>query len=372
MRTLLILCLIGITHLCWGQFGSVVSYPNGVDTSTLNKSPEFYLLDWPQDANLSTKETPMKIMVDSMGAQKVNLLVDAENHPVLYNSHIITPVCADGDCKLMHITLYWTLLGDYAGFDRSVEEPLTKHDHDEFIYGDYWKLHELLKDHNSILKRRAIDDLVEKPKPSAIEGVDAVSGATVKEVKESVVGGALYSCYVAWHLVHGPIKEAIKEYSAQLQNDEMLLRMLENNNTNYQMHALTNLSKEDYWENFERIAELFKTGIPLVRSFIIKNMSQSFKESPEAMRPFWEALPEIDINSRSLLLQHLENIPENNLRELTSNLGVLTKNQLRQVLDYLEKKEPLPDDLKTNLSRFAASNKEKNAYLVSQYLEDSQ
>lgn len=370
MRTFLIVFLIGITQ-SWGQFGSVVSYPNGAGTSTLNKSPEFYLLDWQKGTNLSAKETTIQIMVDSLGAQKVNLLVDHKNRPILYNSHIITPVCADGDCKLMHITFYWTLLGDYAGFDRSVEEPLTKHDHDEFVYADYWKLHELLKDHNSILKRRAINELVEKPKPSEMEGVDALSGATVKEVKESVVGGALYSCYVAWHLVHGPIKEAIKEYSSKLQDNDMLLGMLESNHTNYQMHALTNLNKEDYKKHLERIAELFKTGIPLVRSFIIKNMSDFFKEIPEEMRPFWEALPEIDINSRSLLLQHLENIPENNLLQLTSNLGVLTKNQLRLVLDYLEEKEPLSDGIKINLGQFAGSSKEKHAYLVSQYLGEN-
>ena len=86
----------------------------------------------------------------------------------------------------MHIRLYWTLLGEYAGFDRYVDLPLTKHDHDEFKEEDYQKLHSLLKDPNSVLRRRTIDELVEKPKQRTVNGVDALSGATIAEVKESV------------------------------------------------------------------------------------------------------------------------------------------------------------------------------------------
>ncbi|WKX76613.1 hypothetical protein [Zobellia laminariae] len=197
MRRLALGILLLLTHLCEAQFGSAVAFPNSSEKTVLDKSPEFFVLNWKQGTILNSSETPMEIVVDSVGAQKVNIFRDNSDAPVLYSSNIITPVCADGDCRLMHITLYWTLLGDYAGFDRSSEEPLTKHDHDEFLFSDYWKLHELLKDHNSILKRRAIDELVTKPKPSTIEGVDALSGATIKEVKESVVSGALYSCYVA-------------------------------------------------------------------------------------------------------------------------------------------------------------------------------
>lgn len=192
--------VIGLLFLlplfCEAQFGPAIAFPEAAQKTTLDARPEFFVLDWEKGSVLDIVETPMTIRVDSVGAQKIYLLQDINREPVLYSSNIVTPVCADGDCKLMHITLYWTLLGDYAGFDRCVEEPLTKHDHDEFLFADYWKLHELLQDHNSILKRRALDELVTKPKPSEMEGVDALSGATVKEVKESVVSGA--SIRVTW------------------------------------------------------------------------------------------------------------------------------------------------------------------------------
>lgn len=366
--------VIGLLFLlplfCEAQFGPAIAFPEAAQKTTLDARPEFFVLDWEKGSVLDIVETPMTIRVDSVGAQKIYLLQDINREPVLYSSNIVTPVCADGDCKLMHITLYWTLLGDYAGFDRCVEEPLTKHDHDEFLFADYWKLHELLQDHNSILKRRALDELVTKPKPSEMEGVDALSGATVKEVKESVVSGALYSCYVAWHLVHGKVKEALKAYTAERQNEGMLLRMLNSTHTNYQMYALKNLDQGQYKANFSRIAELFRSGIPLVRSFIIKNLADMFARSPSTMQPFWEALPYIDINTRSLLLQHIDTAPEATLMTISTQLGVLTKNQLLLFLSHLESKESVPTEIWENLRRFAASSKEKNAYIVVQFLED--
>ncbi|SIS48949.1 hypothetical protein SAMN05421766_102336 [Zobellia uliginosa] len=370
MRPIALVFLLLVSYLCEAQFGSAIAFPNNSKRTTLDTSPEFFVLNWEEGTVLDISQTPMSIMVDSVGAQKINILRNKDRAPVLYSSNIVTPVCADGDCKLMHITLYWTLLGDYAGFDRSVEEPLTKHDHDEFLFTDYWKLHELLQDHNSILKRRAIDELVTKPKPSTIEGVDALSGATVKEVKESVVSGALYSCYVAWHLVHGKIKEELKAYTLGQQNEDMLLRMLNSAHTNYQMYALENLDQGQYKANFPRISELFKSGIPLVRSFIIKNMADMFVQSPSTMQPFWDALPHIDINTRSLLLQHIDTASEATVTAISTQLGVLTKNQLLKFLSHLENKKSLSAKILENLRRFAASSKEKNAYIVVQFLED--
>lgn len=150
----------------------------------------------------------------------------------------------------------------------------------------------------------------------------------------------------------------------------MLLRMLNSTHTNYQMYALKNLDQGQYKANFSRIAELFRSGIPLVRSFIIKNLADMFARSPSTMQPFWEALPYIDINTRSLLLQHIDTAPEATLMTISTQLGVLTKNQLLLFLSHLESKESVPTEIWENLRRFAASSKEKNAYIVVQFLED--
>lgn len=338
----------------------------------LLQRPEFYILDWEYGTQLKEEPIALSIEVDSMGLQKVNVLVNSEERPVLYTSDVSTPVCADGDCRLMEIRLYWTLLGEYAGFDYYRNAPLTKHDHDEFLSADYLKLHRLLMDNNSILKRRKIDELVDKPKQPKTEGVDAVAGATIKEVKESVVGGALYSCYTAWHLVHGPIKDAIQKRTLSSLDDTMVLQMLGSSNTDYQLFALKRLTENEYEAHYLRIAEIFESSIPLVRTFVVKKLPDSFWSSEKLQKPFWKSFSKVDINSRSLLLDHLSEAPKTVLEGLSVELTNMTKNQIKVFLDYLEESESVSASIQANLKAFSNSDTETYAYLVKIYMEDFQ
>ena len=354
------------------QFGFQNTISQETVKNVVDRAPEFFVLEWKQGTKLTEKKTELFIEVDLLGRQDISVLVDKNNRPVLYVSDISTPVCADGECRLMHIRLYWTLLGGYAGFDRYIELPLTKHDHDEFRVIDYQKLHELLKDKYSILGRRAIDQLVKKPKEPKMEGVDAVAGATIKEVKESVVSGALYSCYVAWHLVHGEIREKIKENLLCNLTDSMVLNMLHSNHSDYQMFALKELNEKGYEEQYIRIAEIFETGIPLIRAFIIKNLTEIFWDSSKSQQPFWESFAHVDINSRSLLLTHLNKTSGAVLELISMNLDIMTKNQLKVYLDHISKKKTIDPGIKKNLYTFATSGTETYAYLVKQFLVDYQ
>src|SRR3546814_8890384 len=76
------------------------------------------------------------------------LLKDGSGLPEAYTSSITTPVCDDSLCALMHIRIYWDLLGNYAGSDTVAGEPLTKNDHLNFMQDDYIKLHKLLSYNN--------------------------------------------------------------------------------------------------------------------------------------------------------------------------------------------------------------------------------
>ena len=342
---------------------------NTDEVNVLKKPPEFYVLDWQPGTILMEAKTDLFIEVDSMGRQEVKLWVDHKDQAVLYSSNVSTPVCADGECKLMHIRLYWTLLGDYAGFDRYPNMPLTKHDHEEFLISDYERLHQLLMDDNSVLKQRSIDQLVEAPTQRVVNGVDALSGATIAEVKESVVSGALYSCYVAWHMVHGEVRAKIKTYTSTKLNNDLLLTMLNSSNRAYQMFALQQLNEQQYVDQYLDIAEVFKKGTPLIRGFIIKNVPEIFWTTPELQMPYWDEFTRIDIGSRSLLLEHLENAPHRVQTIIMNNLGVLTKNQLKTFLYYLNTSRPSTELLR-ELETFANDPNEKYSYLALQFLEE--
>lgn len=370
MRTAFVVITFFFTSICLAQLGTPKVFPDNLLDSIFNERPEFFVLEWEQGTVLTNKETDIYIEVDSTGIQSVDLLIDIEEDPVLYTANISAPVCADGACRLMNIRIYWSILGRYAGFDRIKGLPLTKHDHDEFLEMDYLKLHQLLIDDNSILKRREIDDLVETPKDTMMEYVDGISGATKEEVKESVVSGALYSCYIAWHLVHGEVKSEIKNHTLSLMNDEMLIGMLNSNNADYQFFALNRLNRHQYEDHYVRVAEIFKTGIPLVRTFIVKSLPQSFWKSDELQKPFWNCFSTIDINSRSLMLEHLGKAPESVLESISTELQIMTKNQLKKYLRDLKERGNLSAVTMMNLEDFAISENAAFVYLVKEFLED--
>lgn len=337
---------------------------------TLDKSPEFFVLEWKDGTKLFPKKTGFFIEIDSIGKQDVLALLNQKQEPVLYASEISTPVCADGECKLMNIKFYWTLLGEYAGFDRYAEFPLTKHDHDEFQISDYQKLHKLLIDDKSIFGRRSIDRLVEKPTMRTVNGVDALSGATIAEVKESVVSGALYSCYTAWRLVHGDIRDKLKNHTLSVLSPELILHMLYGKNADYHLFALGELGDEEYTEHFLQLAEIFKTSTPLVRSIIAKSFIEKFGNTPDLQKPFWEAFDSVDSGSRSLLINYLDEAPDYVSSILSSQLSSMSKNQLKTFLRHLAEKESISSKVQGNLKEFANSENETYGYLAKEFIDD--
>ncbi len=336
----------------------------------MDHPPEYFVLEWKEGTQLTPERTDFFIEVDSMGKQDVLALVNERKVPVLYTAEIATPVCADGECKLMNIKFYWTLLGEYAGFDRYPMMPLTKHDHDEFGEADYQKLHKLLADDKNLMGRRSIDQLVEKPKMRTVNGVDAVSGATIARVKESVVSGALYSCYTAWHLVHGDIQEQLKAHSLSILDKQMTLDMLYSINPGYQIFAMENMDASDYKKHYEQLAKVFRTSTPLVRSIIAKRLTTKYKDAPVLQEPFWNAFDLIDTSSRSLMMKYLDEAPDYVPEVLSDKLGVMSKNQLKGFLTHLSNSEGLNAETHNNILEFSKSENQTYAFLAQVFLED--
>lgn len=364
--TTLLFCGLG---LLWTQNNELMQ-ASGTQHKTLSKKPEFFTLEWQEGMVLHNEPTPFFIEVETMGNQNVDMLVNPQQRPMLYSANICTPVCADGECRLMYLTLYWNLLGAYAGYDKVEGQTLTKHDHEEFMEQDYEKLHHLLMDDNSILKRKKIDELVEKPVESGLNDEDAKSGATIAEVKESVVDGALYSCYVAWNLAHGTIKGELQDYTTSNFDKEMKRFMLMSNEQDYQMYALKSLNDEEYIIYKDRIVQIFKEGIPILRTYIVQNLPKLFWETDSLQIPFWESFAKVDINNRSLLLNHIQQAPVEVLVLLSGNLELMTKNQLKLYLTASEKVVRKNAQIKDQLLQFSNSGKHIYAYIVSEFLEE--
>lgn len=313
---------------------------------------------------------------DSSLSHPLVLLTNDQQEPLLFYADILTPVCIDGTCKPVYIELYWNLIGNYVGYGIDQTQPLTKFDHDNFIAADYEKLHQLLLDNNSVLSRRKLEDLfdadVQPEKKVTYKGVevDAVTGATRKEIKDSVIEGALYSCYTLWHLVHGQVRHKIEDYLRSIYSRELGDSLLYSNYPDYQFYALKNMEAVEYHRHLPQLAHIFKEREPLIRNYILKKLPKEVWKEAHFSEELYSAFSKIDLNSRTLLLKNLSHANLNAATLLSEQVSKMTRNQLKMYLQFLEEDESrLSPTIKANLAQIASKEEYTFTYLISAFLE---
>ena len=141
---------------------------------------------------------------------------DRRGTPMYYSKQVRTDICSDKKCRMLHIVVYWNITGRYLGFELPEEEFLSKSDHEPFSKDEYERLNELLANPDLPFLGISFEKLVASSKPELDElQVDAISGATTKNVADIVVKGAAYTTYSLWNMVYGPMMERISEYTEE-------------------------------------------------------------------------------------------------------------------------------------------------------------
>ena len=313
---------------------------------------------------------------DTLVEHQLELLQDEGGEPLLFFSRINTPVCIDNICKPMDIKIYWNLVGEYVGYDTLGRFPLTKFDHDLFEGVDYEKLHRLLLDKHSILERKEMSDLFDPnsqpEKQVTYQGVevDAATGATKKEIKESVVEGALYSCYTIWHLVHGSVVDSMKQVLEDMASPSLMNRFLYSSHEDYQFYAVREMNEEMFIEEAPRLSAIFISSKPLIRTYILKKMPDNMWGEESVTSSFFETFSNIDINSRTLLIKGLNKAHKTSSQILLKEVKNMSRNQLKLYLAFFEDHEnTITPEV---LSRFEAVVETGNytyAYMLEEFLE---
>lgn len=313
---------------------------------------------------------------DTLLTHQMHILRDQNDLSILYYANIQTPVCIDGLCKPLHIEMYWNLVGQYVGYGVYPEEGLSKFDHEVFEPEDYLKLHQLLLNPHSILDRRELSDLYDigkaRKKQITFKGkeVDGISGATKKEVKATVVEGALYSCYTLWHLAYGDAAEKIKNHLPLIRSDSLANYFLQSGYEAYQMDALKQLSQNDFLEKTNLLVPILRNGQPLIRAYILKKMPNPLFGHPLIVAELYQNFSALDFNSRTLLIKHLPFSGPNAAIALSKQLPVMSKNQLNIFLEHLEGHQKFQlESVMNNLRKYAEDKNFIYSYLVQRFLE---
>jgi len=172
-----------------------------------------------------------------------------------YETEIFTPVCEEDKCYAIRILFRWDAIGRYTSYDTLSGEPLTKLDHIPFTPVDYQKLHWILSNPNSVLGSYQKEELVRETRESEIDGF---TGATIKEVKENVIEGGVYSCYTLWHLAHGEISKQLKSRTAVMFSSSLVKKLVEKDDPDINYFLIENFSDNDFEEYIEVLLPILK------------------------------------------------------------------------------------------------------------------
>ncbi len=294
---------------------------------------------WP-DYQLYTAD-PLIRFEDTLGViHRIGRLTDINRTPEGYVSHIETPVCSDTLCALMDIRMFWTLSGSYWGYDTIPRKPLTKNDHLKFDEKDYEKLHELLMDEQSILRRRHKDDLFDKESTRVSNVVDAVTGATAKEVKEAVVDGAVYSSYTIYHLVHSQLAAVIRDDVRKNLLPGLTDKLINSEKVDERIFLMKELDGGQLHAYTGKMIETIPMAVPRDRLYIMKKLPSTAWNRRDVQVPVSEMAEQLDIHSLSHFLNQLkaaDTLHVDCLRKLSERLPYFSVNQVRTYLSLLER-----------------------------------
>jgi len=267
---------------------------------------------------------------------EVMLRYEAEQ-PQEYVAHVTTPVCKEGLCHILVADLYWDLLGNFLRYELPPDQPLTKFDHEEFTEEDYEKLDKILADEYSLLGEHAIEDLVDESTELVSEEVDAVTGATVKAVQNTVVSGAVYSTYALWHLANGEIAQRIPSYTEQQLNEDLLEQLLASNHYPYHYYVLDQLTPEQFTNYMPQVIRLVEESSIFVARYALDKIPEFIYQDSLWQSQLVQQFPDLDFNAQQLLLKRLPSVSlaSSSLEVLADHLNRLSEQQLTQVLNLI-------------------------------------
>lgn len=167
------------------------------------------------------------------------LVLSDRELPIAYYQKINRSVCFDDKCRLLKVNLYWNITGRYLGFELPVGEFLSKSDHIPFGVEEYQELAKILSDSLSPLAQFSYAEMM--PRKLTVEGIDAVTSPTPKNVSSHVVKGAAYTTYTMWHSVYSNIRDTISVLTSKYLTSNLLLAIMRSPNRFDQNWALQHL-----------------------------------------------------------------------------------------------------------------------------------
>jgi hypothetical protein len=318
-------------------------------TEVLPDFPQARFLD--MDGTLATHHFENE--GDSLSSPEIIELQDENGLPVWFGRHFFKDVCMTGECKMIHVSLFWDGAGNYLGMDIPEEEPLTKSDHTAFEAADYEKLDAILGDTASILKDLKSEELIIVPDSidlyKAYE-VDGYTAATRPGLAEVVVKDAVYTCHTLWHTVYGPTQKEIHKILESRLNEEYLSLMLNSQNPAYRSWAIRGIEKHrEYHETFyQQIINCIKSENTELANKALGYFRPELLKDTTIQNKLVDTMPAVDMNFRYEILWKLIGLEKVDEKAVLKLLHLFEEKTLGIGAYNLVLRLVSPDHLKNN------------------------
>jgi hypothetical protein len=276
---------------------------------------------------------------DSLSAKEIVELRDEKGLPIWFGREFHKVVCLTGQCRMVHLWLFWDGAGNYLGFQPHPGEPLSKTDHSFFSAEDYRKLHRILSDSVSVLKNLKQEDLVIKPdKPDS--KVDAVSSATQPSLQDYLVRNAAYTCYTLWHTAYGSTRNEVLSLVEKKGNKEYLSLIFEKDDLVLLRWAVRFIQRHpEFHANFyRRIIDLIKSKNEQLSQLALNYFSKKWLTDTELQRELSLNFAEFGYQRKFELLWKLSETPKVDNEVVLHLLDLFEKDQINaSLLGYTHK-----------------------------------
>ena len=249
---------------------------------------------------------------------KIDTVFDASGILDYYRAHISTPICEADKCYAVDIIFYWDLIGRFLKYDTIPGAGLTKLDHQPFQQQDYIKLKEILRDDHSILASYDKEELVRDHRRSEIDGF---TGATINEIKENVIEGAVYSCYTLWHIAHGPTAEILQKSTKDMFNQGLVRKLVNMEDQAINYFLIDQFSSLDFMKYKSEILITLSDRQGYYIKNAIEKMPSAFVADSIAQSYFASHFDQLNYFSQVALLEKLTKV------ELSAQLLDTLRNQ---------------------------------------------
>ena len=287
-------------------------------------------------------DTPVtSFAVTDTSSIDVVVYFDNQGLPELYGARIYTPVCEVDKCYVIEIDFYWDIIGRFQYYDSIPGKGLTKLDHIPFTNSDYLKLTEILINRYSMLAAYEKENIVRDTRSSDIDGI---TGATINELRQDVIEGAVYSCYTLWHIAYGPVTDSIRKATSGLFSKKLVQKMVNLEDQEISYFLINNLTEGNFVEYLPEVLETIDKAQGYYAKNAIELMPARVINDPLSMDFFAVIFDRMDYFTKVALLEKLDaNLLNEALRDALSrdaNTRNSYKNQLIKSLLSEGKNDP--------------------------------